>query len=328
MLTSPPLSPFHRLWPLQGIESWLVLKSTRGEPVGAVQIHIRIGSIGGMIIDTCLAALSPLHQVPGLSQLISVATQSDPRSNPPYASVSGQAPSTGRTLWAHGSPQAHARGPSHVSFGSIVSRRADGVPGEEGGAAAAGVGVEVDFMQLTHGLDVTHGSEVTRGSHVRDLTQGTLSGSSDPERAQRAAGRLPPQLQPAEGFNGQWARCSVYVEQLTLPPSSTSHRPGTAAVAAAAPHELRPRSYSYFACYSLPGTCKLGREMVQGEAKVSRDVQHVPNDHQFTNHTTDSWIGTSQISPFKSTITIAIITFPFVWQPCACSNTFAHPELL
>jgi hypothetical protein len=47
---------------LQGIRSWLVLKSQLGQPVGAVQVALQFTHIGGAQHDTCPAADCPLNK--------------------------------------------------------------------------------------------------------------------------------------------------------------------------------------------------------------------------------------------------------------------------
>jgi hypothetical protein len=47
---------------LQGIRSWVVLKSQLGQPVGAVQVALQFTHIGGMQHDTCPAADCPLNK--------------------------------------------------------------------------------------------------------------------------------------------------------------------------------------------------------------------------------------------------------------------------
>lgn len=47
---------------LQGIRSWLVLKSQLGQPVGAVQVSVAFTHIGGAAHDTCPAAACPLSR--------------------------------------------------------------------------------------------------------------------------------------------------------------------------------------------------------------------------------------------------------------------------
>ena len=57
----------------QGISTWLLLKSQRGEPVGAVQLSLAITRLGGRELDPCHGAPPPLMQAPGLLALLPVA---------------------------------------------------------------------------------------------------------------------------------------------------------------------------------------------------------------------------------------------------------------
>lgn len=67
------------LFCLQGIQKWVVIKSSRGEPVGAVQVALHLSHVGDTQIDRCLAAPSPVGQVPVLKQLMSAVLPSLPQ---------------------------------------------------------------------------------------------------------------------------------------------------------------------------------------------------------------------------------------------------------
>jgi hypothetical protein len=54
----------------QGISGWVLLRSGRGQPVGGVQLRVRLREVGGRCLDTCLAAPAPLDQVPALSRCL------------------------------------------------------------------------------------------------------------------------------------------------------------------------------------------------------------------------------------------------------------------
>lgn len=54
----------------QGIQQWVVIKSVRGEPVGAVQVSLALAHVNGVRIDACTAAPCPSQQVAVLGQML------------------------------------------------------------------------------------------------------------------------------------------------------------------------------------------------------------------------------------------------------------------
>ncbi|GAX82212.1 hypothetical protein CEUSTIGMA_g9640.t1 [Chlamydomonas eustigma] len=83
----------HLLLKPQGVSAWLLLKSQRGEPVGAVQLSLCIKSINNQALDQCIDAPPPLSQVPGLINIF-------PTTAVQYL-LAGQAPWIAHQLQGH-----------------------------------------------------------------------------------------------------------------------------------------------------------------------------------------------------------------------------------